>query len=97
MKLTKPLKMYCDPGHGWVAVKVKLLRELQILANISSYSYLRGQTAYLEEDCDAQVFVNAYREKYGDIPPLTVKHQDKSSTIRSYDRYDWITAEIRSR
>ena len=55
----KTYKFYCDPGHGWMAVKVQELHELGIMFKISSYSYLRGKTAYLEEDCDARMIYSA--------------------------------------
>ena len=36
---------------------------LGIQSDISSYSYVKGKTAYLEEDCDAGKFINAMRDK----------------------------------
>jgi len=48
---------YEDPGHGWLSVKRQELVDLNILNQISSYSYQRGNTVYLEEDCDAPVFL----------------------------------------
>ena len=62
---------YHDPGHGWLAVPVDELFNLGIAHLISRYSYLskNGKTAYLEEDCDAQIFMRhkpgiKIREKY---------------------------------
>lgn len=78
-------KFYCDPGHGWMAVKAHEIINLGILHKISSYSYIRGKTVYLEEDCDAAEFFKAYREKYGADPKYTYKHTDRRSPIRSYD------------
>ena len=34
-----------DPGHGWVKVPIKLLVELGIYKEISSYSYYRNAFA----------------------------------------------------
>lgn len=84
----KTYKFYCDPGHGWMAVKVQELHELGIMFKISPYSYLRGKTAYLEEDCDAALFFNAYRDKHGVDPKYTYVHTDNRSAIRNYDRYN---------
>jgi hypothetical protein len=84
----KTYKFYCDPGHGWLAVKIKELHELGILYKISNYSYVRGKTAYLEEDCDASEFFKAYREKYGVDPKHLYTHTDNRSPIRSYDSYN---------
>lgn len=51
-----------DPGHAWLAVPFTLLHELAIAESITPYSYVSRdrRTAYLEEDCDATVFVFAY-------------------------------------
>lgn len=83
----KTYKFYADPGHGWLAVKITELMQLGIVTQISSYSYMRGSTAYLEEDCDASLFFNAYKDKYGVDPKHNYTHTDKRSPIRSYDRY----------
>ncbi len=88
MKAHKVYKFYVDPGHGWMAVKVQELLELAIITRISPYSYVRGATVYLEEDCDAALFFNAYRDKHGVDPKYTYTHTDNRSPIRSYDHYN---------
>jgi hypothetical protein len=57
----KPYTFISDPGHGWLAVPVKELRDLGIVQDISPYSYLKDGVAYLEEDCDLAVFYHAKR------------------------------------
>lgn len=57
--MVKVYKYYQDAGHGWLAVKRSELVELGIANKITSYSYQRGKTVYLEEDCDMTTFVNA--------------------------------------
>lgn len=52
-------KFHVDPGHGWLAVPVKELEEHNLLSKISVYSYRRGDTVFLEEDCDAPLFIEA--------------------------------------
>ena len=84
----KTYKFYADPSHGWLAVKIEELMQLGIVTQISPYSYVRGATAYLEEDCDAVLFFNAYKDKYGVDPKHNYNHTDKTSPIRSYDRYN---------
>jgi len=84
----KTYKFYVDSGHGWFAVKITELMQLGIITQISPYSYMRGATAYLEEDCDASLFFNAYRDKHGVEPKHTYEHTDKRSPIRSYDSYN---------
>lgn len=61
-KTIKSYKFYSDSGHGWMAVKRKELVELGILDSITSYSYQRGATVYLEEDCDATTFILALKK-----------------------------------
>jgi len=50
---------HTDPGHGWIAVKRAELIRLNILDKITPYSYQKGKTVYLEEDCDANTFQKA--------------------------------------
>jgi hypothetical protein len=84
----KTYKFYADPGHGWLAVKIEELMQLGIVTQISSYSYMRGGTAYLEEDCDASLFFCAYRDKHGVDPKHTYTHTNNRSPIRNYDSYN---------
>lgn len=53
---------HSDPGHAWLAVKRKELIRLGVLEQVSSYSYQKGDTVYLEEDDDAGVFMNAKKQ-----------------------------------
>lgn len=84
MNLT--LNYFNDPGHGWVAVKRAKLIELGIADRISPYSYQRGATVYLEEDCDASLFLDTLNAA-GHTYTLRYKHTDRNSPIRSYERY----------
>ena len=81
----KTFKFYADAGHGWLAVKRPLLADMGLLDKISSYSYQRGGTVYLEEDADASLFVEAYGRQN-----MTIKRPNKwpdRSPIRSYDSF----------
>jgi len=69
-------------------MKTYKLMQLGIITQISSYSYMRGATAYLEEDCDASLFFNAYKDKYGTDPKHTYRHTNNRSPIRNYDSYN---------
>lgn len=48
-----------DPGHGWLQVPIRELEELGIASEVSPSSRQSGDTAYLEEDCDAELFASA--------------------------------------
>jgi hypothetical protein len=52
---------HTDPGHGWLEVTRAECKRLGILEKISIYSYQRGNKVYLEEDCDAALWVEAKR------------------------------------
>ena len=81
-------KVYADPGHAWVAVKIKVLEDLNIADKITAFSYVKGQTAYLEEDCDLSLFVKAYEEKYGQRPAFAPsKWTNGRCRVRSYAAY----------
>lgn len=80
------LNVYNDPGHAWVKVSIDTLQRLNLINQISHYSYIKNNHAYLEEDCDLSVLLDtleALNIKY------TLKHNytNRSSKIRSYDYY----------
>lgn len=88
-----------DPQHGWLAVKRKALEQLGIEKEISGCSYQRGETVYLEEDCDAGKFMKAYAEKMGvstenwqemkaQLFDMKKSHTNNSSPVRSYAGYN---------
>jgi hypothetical protein len=83
--LAKPVIYHQDPGHGWFGVKRAALSALGILEQVSSYSYQRGETVYLEEDCDASLFFKAVRDRLGQNPQYQERHTNKRSPIRSYN------------
>ena len=83
-----------DPGHGWLQVPMAELEALNIREKISYYSYTDGTYAYLEEDCDMGVFLEA---KNGGVMPETWQdverivhidrlHTDNESHIRRMRR-----------
>ncbi len=78
---------HSDSGHGWLAVKRKELRDLGIEDKVSPYSYAKGNTVYLEEDCDAPLYINAQKIMFGvKVEIKRAKFQDRSP-IRSYDSF----------
>ena len=80
-------KFYADAGHAWLAVRFKDFIDAGAkIEDVSGYSYWRGQTLYLEEDCDAGVFVNAYQKKYNRVPLFFEKYTERSP-IRSYPQF----------
>lgn len=78
--------VYTDPGHAWCKVPRSLLVKLNIADKVTAYSYQRGDSVYLEEDCDLSLLVQALRDK-GKTVQFKEFHTNKSSKIRAYDRY----------
>lgn len=79
-------KFHTDAGHGWLAVKVDELVSLNLVDRISQFSYIKGKTAYLEEDCDAPLYMEEMKKNGFAISIQYMKHQDRSP-IRSYCRF----------
>ena len=78
-----------DPGHAWLRVPKALVKALNIEHEISSYSYEDDDNFYLEEDCDAAVFANAYKKMNGTVSPLSeaeVVFTDDDSFVRYLNR-----------
>jgi hypothetical protein len=78
--------LHSDSGHGWLAVKLGEIKMLGIESDITEYSYIKGKTAYLEEDCDAMKFINAAKGK-GITVELKESPPRDNSPIRYFKSY----------
>jgi hypothetical protein len=76
---------HSDPGHGWLEVPMALLSRLGLLEKITPYSYRKLGTAYLEEDLDTQVFLDAAKQAGMEISIMEV--YDDPTPIRDYPHY----------
>lgn len=83
MKLT----FHTDPSHGWLEVPRSELAKYGLLERVSSCSYesLDGSIIYLEEDCDAGLYLNALKENGVDFT-FDERYQ-KSTFIRNLPSY----------
>lgn len=82
------LKFYTDPGHGWLAVKRKLVDQYMANDAVTCYSYMKGSTVYLEEDYDAPRFLEAIKAA-GFV--VEIEHRNsptKDSPIRRYEHFN---------
>lgn len=77
---------YVDPGHGWLEVSRSELAMLHIDDSISPYSYQTGDRVFLEEDCDAPLFINAL-ENLGIKFTYNTITSNTDSSIRLLKRY----------
>lgn len=80
------LNIYNDPSHGWAKVSIDTLKRLGLINKISSYSYIKNNHAYLEEDCDLSLLLKTL-EQFNIRYKLKHNYANKSSKIRSYDNY----------
>ena len=84
--MKRTLTFYTDPGHGWLKVSIADLERLGLDESISKYSYMRGDYAYLEEDCDASLFLTEAKSK-GWVLTIKESNTNRQSKIRNYDSY----------
>lgn len=85
--MTKTFYFYSDPGHGWLAVNYDDIADVGLtIDQFSPYSYVRRDVLYLEEDCDAGLFIAAYRAKHGRDPAYVETSTNADSLIRTYSR-----------
>jgi hypothetical protein len=82
-----PVKFYDDPSHGWYAVKRSILANMGLLGAITSFSYQRGATVYLEEDCDASAFFARAKAQGLTVEVKEGATTNNSSPIRSYESF----------
>ena len=80
------IKVFADPRHAWARFPKANLMELGIANKISTYSYQNGTNAFLEEDCDLPVLLNALRQRGYEIK-FNESHANKQSKIRNYSTY----------
>ena len=79
------LNFFSDSGHGWLKAPRALLDQLNLIDQITSFSFQRGEFVYLEEDQDAETLLKALKDN-GHEPLIKTKNSDRSK-IRSYERF----------
>lgn len=85
---TLEVQYHQDPGHGWLEVTRAMVDRLGIAPKISRYSYqsATGTAVYLEEDCDAALFVRAI-EASGTKVHAIPHHYKFDAPIRAMQRF----------
>lgn len=77
---------HTDPGHGWLAVPLEELEVLGVAKDISTYSYFKAGIVYLEEDCDAGIYLDAVKRAGYEVA-VVERNVNKSSCIRNYGSF----------
>jgi hypothetical protein len=85
---TMIFNFHSDSGHGWLAVKNSLVRELGLAKQITQCSYMQGNSSYLEEDVDMIRFLNAFRIKFGVEAQIKFLKSRNNSAIRYFKRFE---------
>jgi hypothetical protein len=89
---TQKLTFHCDPSHGWLEVPREDIDALGIADQISAYSYAMAAThkragmVYLEEDCDASLFLDAAKAAGWTIQ-IVEKYTAEDSPICKYPAF----------
>lgn len=87
------IEKYDDGSHGWYKVSKYLLSKLDIADKITDFSYMKGNYAYIEEDCDALTFFNAFEKAYPHVQ-ISVKYidceYDRTHNPRGYEDYRFL-------
>ncbi len=83
------LNFHVDGGHGWLEVPRAELSALGLEARVSEYSYLSvdGSVAYLEEDCDAPLFIEAFNATRFTYPAYQYVEHTGLCFIRALKRF----------
>jgi hypothetical protein len=90
LKIPNRLIYHTDAGHGWLACKRQLIQDLGIIDKLSSGSYQKGGTVYLEEDGDADTFFEALKlhgVAIEEIKSRITTSYRENSPVRCYARF----------
>ena len=84
--MAKKYDFISDPGHGWMKVPIREIKQLGIASQISQFSYYSGEYAYLEEDCDAAVFYNAMKAQGKEVEFnfININHTSRIRNMRRF-------------
>jgi hypothetical protein len=80
------IKVFGDPGHAWARFPKAKLVSLGIADKITSFSYEKGENAFLEQDCDLSTLVDTLRSHGYEIK-FNESHTNRQSKIRNYFSY----------
>jgi hypothetical protein len=82
---------HTDPRHGWLEVSIPNLLSVGLApSDFSAYSFEGNGNVYLEEDCDAAVFIRTYEQAVGPFA-FTESHISYDHWIRRLRRIESVT------
>ncbi|MCP4420748.1 MAG: hypothetical protein GY805_29415, partial [Chloroflexi bacterium] len=77
VEISTQLIFISDPGHGWLRVPLADIAALGIEEDISPFSFIDGRYAYLEEDYDCTVFIDACTAQDIPLPDMQNQYVDR--------------------
>lgn len=86
MRKSITVDFYSDSGHGWIKISIDKLKELGIIEQISKYSYINNNNAFLEEDRDAGILLRKLDEI--GISYKFRNHYSNRSRIRNFNSFN---------
>jgi hypothetical protein len=83
-KLRNTFDLVTDASHGWLKVPVSELERLNIVEDITTFSYVRNDMAYLEQDADMATFLKAREAEGKPVTKIKEHSRNGQSRIRKY-------------
>ena len=83
-KLRNTFDLVSDASHGWLKVPVSELERLNIVEDITTFSYVRNDVAYLEQDADMATFLKAREAEGKPVTKIKEHSRNGQSRIRKY-------------
>ena len=83
-KLRNTFDLVTDASHGWLKVPVAELERLNIVEDITTFSYVRNDMAYLEQDADMATFLKAREAEGKPVTKIKEHNRNGQSRIRKY-------------
>lgn len=81
--MKRTFTVYSDPGHAWIKVPEADIKAVGLkAADFTRYSYIDKGHMFLEEDCDAGKFLDAFKRVHGVEPRQAVRHCNSQSRVR---------------
>ena len=81
------LKWFIDSGHGWLRVnKKEFEKDINASRQVSEYSYYDDDYVYLEEDCDASMYIKHIQINYENLTYIPEQYYDGHCFVRDLNR-----------
>jgi hypothetical protein len=80
-------RKFNTPGHGYLVAEKAMLRQLGIASVVSNCSYEGNGSVYLEEDCDAPLFITAMAREGFVVEYSEIEVEDNFVEKMAWDYY----------